>query len=224
MPLLKTTPIPVLCALVLSLQACGGPSLPPLTGIGTSAGKSPRAIPGDTRAVLAKGVWRSEVELDWVVQDKGTSYVDRSKSRLWFELAVDENRSFVLRVHWEPQVVGAGGVELGPYSAQRGRSTVQGHAITDSWRGRITEVDRETRLHIDAGRKDLATLEFRCAWVRDDVVDYVHCAPMRAYEDAPSKDPLPSYLRTPLVFVPEGRLMAHIHGDHRGQSVVVATE
>ena len=215
---------PILAIALVSANAfgCGGgTSKEPLPLIGTSVSKGPTHHPGDTRPVLMPGTWRSEVELQWVVQDKNSSYVDRSRLKLWFELVIAEDRKLVLRVHREtvsPNKL------VGQYSRMRGNSTVQGESVSDAWKGALKREGDETRLGVEIPTRDPSEplrQAFRCAWVRDDAVDYVHCAPVEPYTDTPSKDVMPSYLRTPLVFTQDGRLRAVISGDHRVQSVAI---
>lgn len=209
-----------LCLVLLGggvASGCGAGTADSLARQRARLAPPPRGSVGEL-GVFHAGTVRSEVDLHWLVRDPNTSYTDRSTTNLWVALTVEPSGAAILRVrHVEAKVSRF----LGPYTRGRGNSTVQDAEATDSWHAKVMIDAGETHLLVDTRLPDSPLQELRCQRIRDDGPEYVQCAPILPFVDLPSKDRLPAYLRTPLVFGAEARLHVTVVGDHAIQNVSV---
>ncbi len=87
----------------------------------------------------------------------------------------------------------------------------------DTWRGELGPDAWQLTL-----RRGAATQEYQCSPHTEGDREYVYCTPKSGFEGMPWNDPLPAYMRVPLV-LPARREATpprlRIDGDHRQQRV-----
>ncbi|NOU30123.1 MAG: hypothetical protein HOO96_19650 [Polyangiaceae bacterium] len=151
---------------------------------------------------------RAQVALRWTVRDRGTAYVQVTESRLDEALDVTASATAVLTVRQRASTRGQYLVPDAAVDESRG-------AGDDTWRGEIRREAWQLTL-----RRDALAQEYQCAAQVEGGAEYVYCTPTSGFRGMPWSDPLPAYMRVPLVFPARAdKASLRIDGDHQQQRV-----
>jgi len=153
-------------------------------------------------------VLHAEVALRWTVRDRGTAYLQVTESRLEEALDVTAPDTAVLTVR--------------QHASTRGRFLVADAGVDES-RG-VTEETWRGDIRRDAGqlilRRGALAQEYQCRAHVEGGRDYVYCTPIAGFRGMPWNDPLPAYLRVPLIFPARTeKTSIRVDGDHQQQRV-----
>jgi hypothetical protein len=192
--------------LVAASRLAGADASPPQAG---SDGAEVIALP--------PGTYRTQLELNFSVHDRGVGYHESNEYELAVDLMLPPAGPGTLKVRGTLEHKS---MHLRPSDPHGTES--RNFPVDDSLK--VERSGRELRVR---GLKPRQEQTFACARQRVPVDDkptaVLWCRPTTRYTGLPWSDPLPHWLRVPLVFPVEGELRAEISASHESAPRVTLT-
>jgi hypothetical protein len=167
----------------------------------------------EARAV-EPGTYRGQLELHFTMREGGVGYHQSSEYKLALELTLTPAGSGTLKAHGVLRWSSAFLEPTGPARAQSDQVEINDTAKVERSGGRL-------RVRLEQNRPEQI---FECGrervTVEEKSIAVLRCRPLTTYTGMPWSDPLPPWLRAPLVFAVDGNVCAQVLSEPKSASTV----